>query len=250
VRDRLIQQRQRIAHAAGRGAPDELQRIRLEGDALGLQKPGNMADDGSRRHLLQIELQAPRQHGHRDLLRIGGGEDEFQVLRRLLERLQHGVERGIRQHVHFVDHVHLEAAARRRVLRRVEQLPHLIDTRVGRRVDLQEIDEAPAVDLLAGAAATAGLGGDASFAVKALGQNARQCGLAHAAGAREQIGMVQALVLQRVAQRAHHVLLPHQRRETARAPLAREHLIGHALDFIRGVEGGPQSPFDRHGWRA
>jgi hypothetical protein len=66
-----------------------------------------VADDVPRRHLLEVELQAARQHRDRDLLRVGGGDDELDVLGRLLEGLQHGVEGMPGEHVHFVDHVTL-----------------------------------------------------------------------------------------------------------------------------------------------
>jgi fructose 1,6-bisphosphatase len=49
--------------------------------------------DQARRQALEAELQAARQHGDRQLLRIGGREQEFDVRRRLLERLQQRVER-------------------------------------------------------------------------------------------------------------------------------------------------------------
>src|SRR3546814_8607434 len=56
---------------------------------------------------LEVELQAARQHRDQQLLRIGGGEQESDVLRRLLECLEQRVERLLRQHVHFVDQVDL-----------------------------------------------------------------------------------------------------------------------------------------------
>ena len=66
---------------------------------------------------------------------------------RLFQRLQHGIERRLRQHVHFVDDVDLVAPDRRRVLRVVEHLAHVVDAGVRRRVELEQIDEAPGVDL-------------------------------------------------------------------------------------------------------
>ena len=148
----------------------------------------------------------------------------------LLERLEHGVERRGGEHVHLVDHVYLVAPARRRVLGRVQQLPHLVDARVGGRVDLQQVHESTRVDLYAGAAFAAGLGRNPGFAVQALGENARQRRLADAAGAGEQVGVVQAVLLQRVAQRPHYVLLPDQAAEIARPPFAGKNLIAHCVD--------------------
>ena len=150
------------------------------------------------------------------------------MLRRLLEGLQHGVERRGRQHVHFVDHVDLVTRPGRRVLRGVEQLAHLVHAGVGRGIDLEQVDEAAGIDLRAGAALPAGLRGHALLAVQAFRQNARQRRLAHATGPGEEVGVMQALLLQRVGQRPHDVLLPNEAGEVARPPLAGEHLIGHA----------------------
>ena len=50
---------------------------------------------------------AAREHGDRNLVRLGGREEELDVRRRLLQRLQQGVEGPGREHVHFVDVVNL-----------------------------------------------------------------------------------------------------------------------------------------------
>ena len=74
-----------------------------------------------RRHVPQIELQAARQNRHRHLLRIRRRENEFHVLGRLFQSLQHRIEGMRREHVHFVDHVDLVAPLRGRVDRPIEQ---------------------------------------------------------------------------------------------------------------------------------
>ena len=102
--------------------------------------------------------------------------------------------------------------------------------------------KAARVDLGAGAALAAGLGRDAGLAVEALGEDARERGLAHAARAGEQVRMVQPLLAQRVAQRLHHVLLPDQAGEIARPPLAGEDLVAHAA-ILPGATA-------KDGWRA
>ena len=71
------------------------------------------------------------------------------MLGRLLQRLQHRVEGVAREHVHFVDDVDLEAAGGRRVQRVLQQLAHVVDLGVGRGVELEQVDEAPGVDLRA-----------------------------------------------------------------------------------------------------
>ena len=227
VGDGLVGQRQGVAHGAGCRLADQAQRGNLEADLLLAQHGLQMADNGVGRHLLQVELQAARQHGHRDLLRIGGREDEFDVRRRLFQRLEHGVERMPGQHVDFVDHVDLEAARARRVDGLLEQLGHFLDATVRGRVQFEVVDETAGIDLGAGATDAAGLGGDAGFAVERLGQDARQRGLAHASGAGEQPGVVQSLGVQRVRERAHHVILSHEGIERSRPPLAGQYQISH-----------------------
>ena len=139
------------------------------------------------RQALEIELQAARQHRHRQLLRIGGREQELHVRRRLLERLQQRVEGVRRQHVHFVDQVDLVAAARRRVLRVVEQLAHVVDLGVARpRRPRCRSTKRPASISRHAAHSPQGVARDARLAVEALGEDARDGGLAHAARAGEQ----------------------------------------------------------------
>ncbi len=235
VGDGLIRERQRITHRTLRSGSQQAQRIRFVGDVLFTEDAIEVGHDVPRRHLLEVELQAARQHRHRNLLRVGGRENELDVLRRLFQRLQHRVEGVVGQHVHFVDHVDLEATNRRGIDRAVEQLGHLVDTTIGRSIHLDVIDKTPGIDLRTGTAHAARLRGDTALpvctdAVERFGENARQRGLADTARPREEVGMVQALLFERMRERAHHVLLTDERGEIARAPLAGEHLITHAAD--------------------
>ena len=179
-------------------------------------------------HRPQVELQAARQHGGGHFLRIGRGQHELEVVGRLLQRLEHGVERRVRQHVNLVDHEDLEAAHDRLVHRLFEQLGDFIDAPVGRGVELGVVHKAATVDVPAGLANPAGLGGDAALPVKAgaverLGQDAGNGGFAHAARAGEQISMVQTPGAQRIAQRLHHVRLADHFRKILGAVFAGEH---------------------------
>ena len=128
--------------------------------------------------------------------------------------------------MNLVDDVNLEAANSRCVNSLLEQRCHLSDTAVGRRVELEQVDKAPGVDLSAGSAFAAWLGGNARFAVERLGDNAGECRLAHAARAGKQIGVMQPLHLERVGQRPHDVFLTDQLGKNPGAPLAGENL-GH-----------------------
>ena len=105
--------------------------------------------------------------------------------RRFFQRLQHRIEGRLRQHVHFVNDVHLETPAGRRIQRAFQQFAHVVDLRVRRRVQFDQVDEAPAVDLGTGTAHPARGGRDAGFTIQGFGEDARDGGLAHAARAGE-----------------------------------------------------------------
>ena len=115
-RNRLIGQAHGIAHRPIGSAAQEPQRVVFERYIFDREHVGQMLDHTLRRHILQGELQTARQDGRRQLLRIGGRQDELDVGRRLFQGLQQGVERVSGQHVHFVDQVDLEAPAARCVL--------------------------------------------------------------------------------------------------------------------------------------
>ena len=194
---------------------------------------------------LQVELQAARQHGDRQLLRVRGRQQELDVRRRLLERLQERVERVRRQHVDFVDQVDLVAPACRQVLDVLEQLARVVDLRARGRVHLDQVHEAALVDLAAGAAFAAGRRTDAAFAVQRPGEDARDRRLADAARAREQECMVDAPRVQGIRQGLAHVFLADQLGEVARAPFAGKDEVTHGFRICRSaIIAHP-----RAGWR-
>src|SRR5258706_11059095 len=59
----------------------------------------------------QIETLTTGQDRHRDFANLGRREDELYMRWRLFQRLQESVERGLRQHMHFIDNKN--AVARR-----------------------------------------------------------------------------------------------------------------------------------------
>ncbi|MNZ62976.1 hypothetical protein D3C78_811130 [compost metagenome] len=158
--------------------------------------------------------------------------------RRLFERLEQGIERVRGKHVHFVDQVDLVAAAARGVLHVIQQLAGVLDLGTARRIHLDQIDEAPLVDLPAHRALTTWCRADAGLAVQALGQDARNGSLADPAGAGEQVGVVQTLVVQRIDQGLEHMGLADHFTERARTPLAGKNLITHRICSLRLLAWG------------
>ncbi len=227
IGDGLVEQGQPVTQRAiGRlGQLHDRRRVRL--DLLGRQDAGHLPLDLVFVKPLEVELQAARQHRHRQLLRVGGGQQEFHVLRRLFQRLQQRIERCLGKHVHFVDQVDLELAARGHVLRVFNHFAHIVHAGVGCGVDLQQVDITPGIDVQTGRARAARIGTGARLAVQRFGENARDGGLAHAAGAGEQERVVHAATVERIAERADHVFLANEFGKTLRAPLTGENEIGH-----------------------
>src|SRR5262249_5973147 len=135
----------------------------------------------------EVEALAARQDRHGDLLHLGGGEDELDVRRRLLERLEQGVESLPAQHVDFIDDVDLETGPGGPVLDVAADLADLVDAAVAGAVDLQHVHVLAGGDAAADLAGVAGRGGRAVDAVEGLGEDAGGGGLADAAGAGEQV---------------------------------------------------------------
>ena len=88
VGDALIQQTERVADAAVGGARQNQQRGAVMRDRFFLQDFLQQFAEAADFHRLQIELDAPRQNGRRQFLRVGGRQQEFHMLRRLLQSLQ------------------------------------------------------------------------------------------------------------------------------------------------------------------
>ena len=129
-----------------------------------------------RRHWTQVELQAPAQHRNRHLLRVSRGEHELQILRRLFQRLEHGVESRVGEHMHFVDHEDLEAPLHRLVDGLLKQLLHFVDPAVARSIELGVVNKAARIDFCARRADTTRGGGNPALpilanAIERFGQN-------------------------------------------------------------------------------
>ena len=240
VGDRLVEQRQRIAQAAVGGTCHLAHRTGLHRDLLGGEDLLDLPADLPFVQALEVELQAAAEHRDRQLLWVGGGQQELHVPRRFLQGLEQRVERRLRQHVHLVDQVHLHPPARRRVLGVLDHLAHVVHAGIGGGVDLQQVHEAAGVDVAAGGALAARLGRSALLAVERLGEDPRDRGLAHPTGAGEQERVVDPAAVEGIGQRAHHVLLADQFGETPGAPLAGQDEVGHRVPWWSVGHGAPR----------
>ena len=159
-----------------------------------------------------------RQH----LLRLGGGEDEDEVVRRLLDDLQQGVEALRGDHVRLVDDEHPVARFGRRVERPVAQLAGVVDAAVRRRVQLDDVDVPRPLRRQRDTRGThaARVRSRPLLAVQRAGEDACRRRLAAAARPGEQVRVVDPPGLERDAQRLGDVLLPDDVGEPRRTVLA------------------------------
>ena len=210
-----------------------------------------MLQNSFRRHRPQIKLQTTRKHGRWHLLGVGGGQYKLEVRRRLFQRLEHGVESRVREHVNLVDHEDLEASDHRLVNRLLEQLRNLVHTPVGSSVELGVVDKTAAVDVHACLANAARRGRNVALpvgpgAVERLGQNTRHRGLANPARAGEQISVVQALRAQRIAQCLDHMRLPDHLRKILGAVFAGKYKVRHGPILECSLGSASQDPGYAH----
>ena len=193
-----------------------------------------MVDERARRDEPERVVVRARANGRQHLVDLGGREDEAHVIRWFLDKLEERIEARGRHHVGLVDDVDLVARGGRREHRALAQFTGVVDAAVGRSVELDDVDgtRARRREVDAALAHPAGIRGRALLAVERAGQDASGRGLPAATGPGEQIGVVDAVVLQRATQRPGHMVLADdlvQRRRTVGA------IQGH------GHEGHPNA---------
>ena len=228
-----VEEREPVAHRPVREARDREEDILGDLDPLAARDLAEVAGDLPRRDVAEVEALAARLDRLRDLVRLGRAEDELHMRRRLLHRLEEGVERRRRQHVDFVDDVDAELAAGRREAGARDQVARIVDAAVRGAVDLDDVEVLAAEDRLADRVALRERG----VPVEGAREDARHRGLADAARAAEEVGVGGAPRRDRVLERAGDRLLSDDLAEVARAVAAREDRVG----LRRGALGGRRS---------
>ena len=120
-------------------------------------------------------------------MHLGGGEDEDDVLGRLLHDFEQGVKGPDAEHVGLVDDVDAVVDLGGGEVCLLAQLADVVDAVVAGRVDLGDVEHRAVVDALADVAHPAGIAVVLVWAVDRLGDDLRAGGLAGAARAGEQI---------------------------------------------------------------
>ena len=177
-------------------------------DALLARHPAQHAGDLLERRAVEVEAVAAVDDRGRHLVRLGGGEHEDDVRRRLLQRLQERVPRRGREHVRLVEDVDAARArpsgrARRSRAARGCRRPSCSRRRPSRPRRARCRSRWPGRRGRPGEKSIA----RAAVGVQRAGQELGHRGLAGAARADEQVGVVHLPELDRVAQRADDVLL-------------------------------------------
>ena len=223
-----VHKAQCIAHRALRRPGNLQQGLRFGAAADALQHHLKAGNDGLHPDAVEVEALAAGEDRGRELLWLGGGQDEHGVLRRLLQGLEQRVERAGGEHVHLVDDVDLVAPHGGRILDLLAQVANLVHAVVGGRVDLHHVQVVLPRQLAAGLAFAAGLAVLVVQAVDRPGQHLGGTGLAGAAAAAEQVGVRYAAAGDLVDQRGHDPVLTHDVGKALRPPLAIQRLIAHA----------------------
>ena len=185
----LVQKGEGVPHSAV-GQPGD------EGGCVGFQGKGFLPADlqhpfGAVRRAdpPEVVLLAPGNNGLRDLVDLGGGQNEQDVGRGFLHDFQKRVEGAGAEHVDLVDDVHPVLADGGGVPRFVPQVPDIVDAVVAGGVHFDNVQDGAVLDALADAALQTGVAVHGVEAVHCLGQNLGAGGLSRAPGAGEQVSV-------------------------------------------------------------
>jgi hypothetical protein len=224
-RGELVERRDRVAEAAAGRAGDERQRRFRGFDAFALgdalQEPHELRQARPR----QDERLAPRADGREHFREVRRAKDEDQVRRRLLDQLQEGVERGVRELVRLVEDVDLVAPFRGLEHDALADLADVVDPALGGGVHLDDVERRAVGDRDACMAGAVGVGRRPVRAVQRLGEDARERRLPGPARPGKEVGLTHLPGRDRVAQCAHDGLLPDDVVEPLRSvlPVERSH---------------------------
>ena len=154
------------------------------------------------------------------------------MVRRFLQRLEQGVLGTGGEHVDLVEEVHL-GPARGAQGDPGEQVAHVVDLVVGRRVQLVQVERGTGIDGHAGLTRPARFTVDHVRAVQRLGQDPRGRSLAGSTGAAEQVGVEYPVLPHGIPEGGYHVLLSPDLRESPGPEAPVERRVLHAPTLLR-----------------
>ena len=183
----------------------------------------------------QIVALAARQDGRQHLLRLGGGEQELHVRRRLLERLEQGVERRRTEHVHLVDDVDLVARRHRLVAERplsahgMSSTPVRLAASISITSTSRFFGDGHAMFTLAAGFLMGPPPAVRADTVECAGDDSRRGGLSHAAYAGENKGVGETAAGDGIGENPDHDLLADEIGEGLGTVFPRQHTIGPGI---------------------
>ena len=216
----LVQKGEGVPQAAVGQAGQQGGALTGQVDPLLLGHIAQALGDLSREDPLEGKLLAPGFDGGRDLVQLGGGQNEHQVGGGLLQDLQQGVEGRGGQHMDLVHDVHPLPHGGGGVHRLVPQGADLVHAVVGGGVQFQYIQNGAVFNAQAGGALVAGVAVHRSLTVHRPGQDLGAGGLAGAPGAGEEIGVGEAVSRHLLLEGVGNMALPHHIVKGAGPPLA------------------------------
>ena len=223
----LIEDRERVTHAAVRLYGNDAERFRIRCDPRFPTDIDEAIANLRHRNAVEVVALTARLDRRRHLVRLRRCEDEKDLRRRLLQCLEECVERFRRQHVYLVDDVDFIISRRRCELHRLAQVANLINAAIGCRVDLEHVHRRSVTDAAAGGTHTARRERRPFGAVERTRENFRRARLARSARSCKQVGMARLPRHHRTGKRAADVLLPHEIGKALRPPAAIECDVGH-----------------------
>ncbi len=144
--DGLVHDAEGVAHGAVAGFGEEREGAFVGVDAFVLGDAAEFAEDVGELDGVEGEVLAARADGLGDVFGLGGGHHEDDVVGRLFESFEQGVEGGIGDLVGFVEDVDLVLVAGGAVAGGVAKLADLVDAAVGGGVDLDDVDGVAGAD--------------------------------------------------------------------------------------------------------
>ena len=221
-RHRLVENRERVTHRPVSLAGDDVERLVINIDILLGRDVAQIPHYVRNADTVEIVGLAPGQDRRQNLVLLGGRQDENRMCRRFLQRFQESIERRLGQHVDLVDDVYAVFSHLRRNLHLVHQRLDVLDTIVGRGIELMDAIRTSFLERNAGLALAARLHiRRRRRTVDGLGEDAGGTRLAHASRAAEEIGMRQFSPDNGVLQCFDNVILPDEILERIRAIFSR-----------------------------
>ena len=138
--------------------------------------------------------------------------------------------------MYFVDQINLVSPLGRRVANIFAELSNVFDTVVAGTIDLDDIETVAGGNLATVIAFAAWRDGRPFHAIEGLRQNSRSRCFTDAAWANKQISMGQAILRDRILQRARHMRLADQIVECLRPIFSGKNLVTHSLNLNGKVD--------------